>query len=160
MKGLTEEMFYLAIIVLAVLMLFTFFSYQRGTRGIEVKRSVEERILNEEGSAAIFTLFNNKLPLVEKSYVECAVDSLLEGTFSKKEKDKAFYGIGIGKVNVSEIIPPLFEKYAKGKWELKIITPDGEYSYGRVKKNEVVYTFETLIPVPEERVGKLILFLS
>lgn len=160
MKGVVEEMVYFVIIILAVFMLFVFFTYQRGTRGVEVKKSVEERLLSEESTSAVFTLFNNKLPLVEKTYLECGIDSILQGNFSKKEMNKVFYGIGIGKVNVTEIIPPLLDNYAKGRWELRIITPDGTYTYGKLEKNEVVYSYESLIPIPEERVGKAILLLG
>ena len=115
MKGTIEEMIYAVVIVLVIFMLFVFFTYQRGTRGIEVRKSVEERVLNEEGSAVVFTLFNNKLPFAEKTYLECGIDSILQGSFSNKERNKAFYGMGIGKVNVTEIIPPMLDKYAKGK---------------------------------------------
>ena len=160
MKGTIEDMIYSVVIVLVVFMLFVFFTYQRGTRGIEVRKSVEERVLNEEGSATLFTLFNNKLPFVEKTYLECGVDSILQGSFSNEDMDKAFYGMGIGKVNVTEIIPPMLDKYLKGRWELRVITPDGEYTYGGIERREVMYTYESLIPVPEEKSGKVILLIG
>ena len=160
MKGTIEEMIYAVVLVLVVFMLFVFFTQQRGTRGIEVRKSVEERVLNEEGSAAVSTIFNNKLPFAEKTYLECGIDSILEGSFSDKEMNKAFYGMGIGKVNVTEIIPSMLDKYAEGRWELRIITPDGEYTYGGIEENEVMNTYESLIPVPEERSGKVILLLG
>ena len=160
MKGTIEDMIYSVVIVLVVFMLFVFFTYQRGTRGIEVKKSVEERVLNEESSSAVFTLFNNKLPFVEKTYLECAIDSILQGNFSKIEMNKVFYGLGTGKVNVTEIIPPMLDKYTKGRWELRVITSDGEYTYGGIERKEVIYTYESLIPVPEERVGKVILSIG
>lgn len=141
-------------------MLFIFFTQQRGTRGIEVRKNVEERVLNEEGSATIFTLFNNKLPFVEKTYLQCGIDSILQGSFSKVEMNKVFYGMGIGKLNVTEIIPPMLDNYLEGRWELKIITPDDEYEYGGIQGGKVVYTYESLIPVPEERTGKAILLIG
>lgn len=159
MKGVTEEIMYFVIMVLAATALFFFFSYQRGVKGIEVKKSVEERSLSEEITMATFALFNNKLPFVEKTYLQCWIDSVLQGSFSKKELDRSFYGTGIGEVNVTEIIPPLLDKYARGRWELRIITPDGTSTYGGVK-GEVIYSYESPIPVPEGRIGKIILLLG
>lgn len=155
MKGMVEEIFWFVIIVLTVFMLFAFFTYQQGTRGIEVKKSVEERILDEEGNTAVFSLFNNKLPFVEKVYLECIIDSILQGSFYKKEMDKVFYGNGVGNLNTSEIIPPLLDKYVEGRWKLEISTPDGSYVYGKADMGDIIYSYESLIPVPEERIGKV-----
>lgn len=160
MKGLVEEMVYLIIIILAIFMLFVFFIYQQGTKGVEVEKSVEERILMEEGNSLAFVLFNNKLAYAEKFYLECGIDAILQGSSSNKEMNKVFYGVGIGKVNLTEIIPPLLDNYAKGRWKLEIITPDGTFAYGELKENKVIYSYEMLIPVPEERVGKIILLLT
>lgn len=160
MKGTIEEMFYLVVIVFAILMLFVFFTYQRGTRGAEVRKTVEERLLSEEIATAISTIFNNKLPFVEKTYLQTGIDAILLGASLKKEKYRVFYGIGIGELNLTEIIPAQLENYVKGRWELKIITPDDEYTYGGLKKGEIIYSYEALIPVPHERVGKLIFLLG
>ncbi len=160
MKGYVEKMMYFIIMVLAVFMLFVFFTYQKGTRGIEVKRSVEERGLDEEGTGTVFTLYNNKLPYVEKTYLQCGIDAILRGISLEEEKYKVFYGIGIGEVNVSEIIPPFLDRYAKGRWELTITTPEESYTYGGIEKNKVIYSYESLIPVPEERIGKVTFLLG
>ena len=160
MKGTIEEMIYSVVVVLVVFMLFVFFTQQSGTRGVEVRKTVEERILNEEGSAAVFSLFNNKLLFAEKTYLECGIDSILQGNISDKEINEVFYGMGTGKVNVTEIIPSMLDRYAEGRWELRVITPDGEYTYGGIESNKVMYTYESLIPVPEERSGKVILLLG
>ncbi len=160
MKGFVEQMIYLIVIVLALFMLIVFFTYQRGSRGVETKKSVEERGLDEEGTSLVFTLFNNKLPYVEKVYLQVIIDAILEGEYRKEEKYKVFYGKGIGEVNLTEIIPPLMDNYAKGRWELKITTPDGDYTYGGINKDKVIYIYEALIPVPEERSGKITFFLG
>lgn len=160
MKGMVEQMFYIVIIVLALFMLFIFFTYQRGTRGAEVRKTVEERGLSEELNGVGSSLFNNKLPVAEKSYLASAIDAILEGTHRDKELDKAFYGVGIGTVNATEIINPFLDSYAEGRLELRIETPDGAYVYGKIKPGNVIYSYESLIPVPEERVGKITILLS
>jgi len=137
-----------------------FFSYERGSRGIEVRKSVEERMLGEEVASTVFTLFNNRLLFVEKTYLEGAIDSILQRLPRTREKYKVFYGLGIGTLNLTEIIPPLLDRYIKGRYELTIATPQGSYTYGRVNKKDVVYIYETLIPVPDEKVGKLTLLIS
>ncbi|MEM4589619.1 MAG: hypothetical protein QXL73_06465 [Thermoplasmata archaeon] len=160
MKGYVEEMLYFVIIVFTIFMLVVFFIYERGTKGAEVRKAVEERLLREEIAAVIFILFNNKLPFTEKSYIENGIDAILQGTSTKKELDKVFYGAGIGIVNVSEVIQPLLENYLMGRWELTIITPDGKYTYGSINKKKIVYSYEALIPIPEERVGKVIFLVG
>ena len=160
MKGMIREMFYFIIIVLAIFMLFVFFTYQRGTKGIEVKKSVEERVLNEEINGLASVLFNNKLPYVEKSYLECMIDAILQGNFSKKDLNKTFYGEGVGKLNVTEIIPPLLDLYAEGRLELRIDTPNGTCTYGKIQSGDIIYSYESLIPVPEERVGRMTILMG
>lgn len=161
MKAIAQEMFYLIVIIIVILILFVFFTYERGTKGVEVQKNVEERILNEEVNGLAGTLFNDKLPYAEKVYLETAIDAVLEGKFYKRtELNKAFYGSGIGTVNVSEIIPPLLDLYSKGKLEVIIETPNGKYSYGQIRQSDVVYTYESWIPVPEERIGKLTILMG
>jgi hypothetical protein len=161
MKAIAQEMFYLIVIIIVILILFVFFTYERGTKGVEVQKSVEERILGEEINGLSGTLFNDKLPYAEKVYLQTAIDAILEGKFYKRtDLDKAFYGSGIGTVNVTEIIPPLLDLYSKGKLKVVIETPNGTYSYGEIKEGSVVYSYETLIPVPEERIGKMTVLMG
>lgn len=160
MKAVAQEMFYLIIIFISIFLLFIFFTYERGTKGTEVRKSVEERILSEEINGLSSTLFNNKLPYAEKTYIECAIDAILQGNSTKKDLNKTYYGAGIGRVNLTEIIPPLLEMYAQGRLEVRIYTPNGTQTYGKVKDSDVIYTFETLIPVPEERVGRLVVLMA
>jgi len=63
-------------------------------------------------------------------------------------------------LNVSEIIPPLLDNYAKGRWRLDVITPDGYYIYGKPNLGKIIYAYRTIIPVPEERIGELILYIG
>lgn len=160
MKGYAEEMLYFVAIIFSVFMLFVFFMYQIGTRGAEVKKTVEERKLSEEIASTISSLFNSKLPFVEKTYIQIAIDSILEGHYRNKERYQVFYGIGTGRLNVTEIIPPFFENYVKRRWELKIETPESNYTYGHIEKKKIIYSYEALIPVPEERIGKIQLFIG
>jgi hypothetical protein len=155
MKGMIEEMFYLVIIVLAVFGLFVFFTYEQGTKGLEVKKTVEERVLNEEVSTVSSTVFNNKLIFVEKSYLETAIDSILQEPAPKRQLDKVYYGVGIGQLNITEIIPPYLRGYAEGRIKMIISTPNGTNVYGSNQGSDVLYSYEVPIPVPEERVGKM-----
>ena len=160
MKGFAQEMFYFIIIILAIFLLFIFFTYERGTTGVEVKKSVEERIVTEEINGLSSTLFNNKLPYAEKVYLQAMIDAVLEGNFTKRDMNKTFYGAGIGKLNLTEIIPPLLEMYAEGRIEIRIYTPNGTITYGELEGNKIVYTFESVIPVPEERLGRLVIAMG
>jgi len=160
MKGIVEEMVWVIVLVLAVIILSVFFILQQGMRGTEVKKTVEERVLNEEGMTTEFSLFNNQLPIAEKTYLETAIDAILQGEFMKEKNNEVYYGIGIGKLNVTEIIPPLLDNYISGRWRIEVITPDGYYVYGKLNLGEEIYTYRSIIPVPEERVGEIILYIA
>jgi hypothetical protein len=160
MKGFVEEAVWAVTLVIAVVIISFFLIFQQGLRGTEVRQTVEERILNEEGNSALFTLFNNQLPLVEKTYLETAIDAILQGEFMQEDKNKVFYGNAIGSVYVNEIIPPLLDNYISGRWKLEVTTPDGYYIYGKPNLGKIIYTYTTSIPVPEERVGELILSIG
>jgi hypothetical protein len=162
MKGLVaEEMFYFTIIIISIGVLVTFFIYQQGTRGIEVRKSVEERGFLESANSAVLSIFNFKLPFVEKVALETAIDSILQGKFMKRDLDKSFYGVAVGTVNSTEIIKNIFDNYISGRWKLEISTPDGTFTYGyNVKQDNIIYSFMLPIPVPHERVGYLTLSIS
>lgn len=160
MKGFVEEAVWAVTLVIAVIVISYFLIFQQGLRGTEVTKTVEERITNEEGISTEFSLFNNQLPFVDKTYLETAIDAILQGTFMKKDKNLVYYGKGIGTVDLNEIIPPLLDNYMKGKWKLEVTTPDGYYVYGNPNLGKVIYTYRTIVPVPEERVGELILSIG
>jgi hypothetical protein len=160
MKGFVEETVWAVTLVIAVVIISFFLIFQQGMRGAEVRKTVEERVLNEEGNSALFTLFNNQLPFVEKTYLETAIDSILQGAFMKEPYFKVYYGAGVGELNIYEIIPTLFDNYIKEKWKLEVITPDGYYVYGNPNLGKVIYTYTTVIPVPEERFGEMILSIG
>jgi hypothetical protein len=155
-------------------------------RGVEVSKTTHGRVFDEEGTLAIISLFNNKVDFVQKPYVEVLVDAALSLNESENftEKYKAFYGIGIGELNNTEIIPPLFDEYIPGKWKLVVMIPNETViqinetydDYYTVTKNitiifyynvtygyisgEPKWVYKQLIPVPEERIGKLILYIG
>ncbi len=161
MKGITESIFGYLVIVLVVLALIFFLVSQGGIRGAEVGKSVSVRVFDETATLAISSLFNEKVDFVEKPYAEVLVDAIL--TFNESEniteKYKAFYGAGVGELNNTEIISPLFENYMPAKWKLEIITPNGTLTYGNLSK-EAKYVYEQIIPVPEERIGRIILYMG
>lgn len=160
MKGFVEETIWIITLVLAMAILSIFFIFQQGTGGVDVRKTVEERVLNEEGISSIFSTFNDKLPYAEKTYLETAVDAVLQGAFNNEDLFQVYYGTGIGKLNVTEIVPPLFDNYLKGRWRLEIVTPDGNYAYGKQDLGNVVYTYRSIVPVPEERTGEVILYIG
>jgi hypothetical protein len=153
MKAQAEEFLYLATIFSSIIILIVFLAYQHGTKGKEVIRTVAERNIKEGINILMFSLFNDRVPIAEKFYIEAIIDATLQKVF--EEKNKVFYGIGIGTVNVSEILLPLINKYLSQNWELVIVTPSKTYSYGRKVGEKEVYSYETLIPLPDEQIGRL-----
>ena len=163
MKGLiVEELIYFIIIIIAVFFLAVYFIFQQGTRGVEVRKNVEERGFIESGNSLIFSTFNYKLPFVEKVALEFAIDSILQGVhFRNGEKmNQVFYGKGIATVNNTEIFYPMFDNFVKNRWRLEVNTPDGQFVYGNNRQDKIIYSFVASIPVPHERVGKLVLTIT
>jgi len=159
MKGFVEETVWMVTIIIALLIIALFF-YTQQSSGIEVRKKVEERVINEEGISVLLSLSSNKPPVIEKYYSQILVDAVLEGSFSGKPKDSTYYGNGIGLVNLTQIIPTLIDKFTDKNWKLTMITPDGDYSYGETKISNLLYSYDILVPVPEERVGKIRFELS
>jgi hypothetical protein len=154
MKAQAEEFFYLAAVFLSIVILIVFLIYQHGTKGKEVMKNVAERSVKEEINSLMFSLFNDRIPIADKYYIEMIIDAVLQKVF--EERYKVFYGIGVGTANVSEIVVPFIEKYVSQDWKLTIITPSATYSYGKdIKGGKEVYSYETLIPLPNEQIGKL-----
>lgn len=161
MKGITEGIFGYIVIVLAVISLAIFLISQSGMKGIEVEKRAGLRIFREDGNIALNSLFNYKVDFVEKPYIETVIDAILEANAEGEpyDSDKVFYGIGIGTLNNTEIIPSLFDNYLLGRWKLTVITPDGSFTYGNFS-GEPEYVYEQLIPIPEERLGRMILYIK
>ncbi|MEM5811302.1 MAG: hypothetical protein QXG91_00980 [Candidatus Aenigmatarchaeota archaeon] len=165
MKGYVEEIFYFLIVFFSILLLFIFFNYQLSTKGIETRKTVEERNLVESITTLFFELFNNKLPYVEKVYMQLMIDALLQKLKGLPEEYKVFYGTGIGTLNLTEIIPPFLDKYAKNRYQLYLIIPaekeEKKFFYGKEIRNEdILYVYETVVPVPDLRIGKVVLYIS
>jgi len=152
MKSQVEEFFYLIAIATFLLLIIIFLIHQKASKGVEVKMVVRERTINEGIATLVLNLFNTKLPIVEKSYVEIGIDAILDG----ENLDEVIYGVGVGKVNVSEMILQFLDKYMRGKLEVTIVTPGGSYTYGKINEKEKIYVYESLIPVPEEETGKIV----
>jgi hypothetical protein len=157
MKGYAEEMFYLAVIFLSLLIIFSFLTYQRGAKGAEVRKLVEERLFMEGIASLTSEIFNNKLPVAEKSYAQILIDGILQG----KEYNYVYYGKEIGTINITEIIEPTVDKYIKEKWRIEVITsPSEKQIYGKLKDGKILYVHEIPVPVPAEKVGKLIILIG
>ena len=154
MKSQAEEMFYLASIFVSILILIVFLFYQQGTKGKEVQRASEERLIKEELSNIIYSIYNSKLPIAEKYYFQLAIDETL-GNY-----ENVYYGMGINAINVTQTLETLLEKNFKGRWRIEIITPDKVEVYGSLKKENAIYVYENLVAIPDERIGKIAVYLG
>lgn len=159
MKGYMETFFYLAIVIFSLIFIIFFLSYQSTTGTAEVRKRLNERILMEEINSLFSTIFNNKIPVVEKTYMEMAIDAILQKLDNLPEEYKVYYGIGIGVVNLTEIIPPFLDRYAKNRYQLYFIIPTytgvKEFYYGsEIKKDEILYVYDTIVPLPFSAPGK------
>jgi len=160
MKGFVEETIWAITLVVAVIIISVFLILQQGMRGAEVRKTVEERLMSEQGTTSVLSLFSNQLLFVDKTYLETAIDAVLQGAFMNENKNKVYYGSGIGSVNMTEIIPSLFDNYLKGRWRVEVITPDGTFVYGNQKLGSTVYSYKSMIPIPEERIGEIAVYIS
>jgi hypothetical protein len=156
MKAQAEEFFYLATIVFSAILLIIFLSYQQSTRGKEVLQALQERIYSEELADVGSILFNSKLPFFEKYYIQAMIDGILQG----KDYSFVYYGKALNTTNITQILEPLLDQSFKGRWRIEVILPKDTQVYGELKKEKVLYSWENLIPVPDENVGKIILSIG
>jgi len=153
MKGFAEELLYTVAIFLSLFILFLFFTSQQAKEGAEVRKTVENRILTEELSDLSIALFSSKVPSVEKSYTQCLIDGILQGS-----KEYVYYGDASGGVNLTAVIDQFTAQYAKDRIEIDLAIGEN-YQFGKAK-GKTVYAYEMLIPVPDERVGRLTVYLG
>jgi len=153
MKGSVEEFFYIIAIFLSFFVLSLFFISQQTKEGAEVRKAVEERILTEELSDFSAALFNSKVPFSEKSYIQCLIDGILQGS-----KNYVYYGNASGTVNITGVIDQFVSQYAKDRIKIEIDMKE-KHEWGEIK-GKTLYTYEMLIPIPDERIGKLIIYLG
>jgi hypothetical protein len=156
MKSQAEEFFYLATIIFSAILLIVFLFYQQSTRGKEISKIIHERVYSEELANVGNILFNSKIPLFEKYYLQAAIDGILSG----KDYSYVYYGRALNTTNITQILEPLLEKSFKGRWRIEIILPEDVQVYGELKKEKILYSWENLIPVPDERVGKVIVSIG
>jgi len=156
MKAQAEEFFYLATIIFSGILLIVFLSYQQSTRGKEVLQTIQERIYSEELVDVGSMLFNSKLPFFEKYYIQAMIDGILQG----KDYSFVYYGKVLNTTNITQILEPLLDQSFKGKWRIEVILPKDTQVYGELKKEKVLYSWENLIPVPDENVGKIIISIG
>jgi hypothetical protein len=156
MKAQAEEFFYLATIIFSGILLIVFLSYQQSTRGKEVLQTIQERIYSEELANVGSMLFNSKLPFFEKYYIQAMIDGILQG----KDYSFVYYGGALNTTNITQILEPLLDQSFKGRWRIEVILPKDTQVYGELKKEKVLYSWENLIPVPDENVGKIIISIG
>jgi len=156
MKSQAEEFFYLASIVFSAIFLIIFLFHQQLKQGEEILQATQERIYNEEVSSIGSILFNSKIPFFEKYYIQAMIDGILEG----KDYNFVYYGKALNTTNITQIIETLLEESLRGKWRIEVILPKDVQVYGNLKKERIAYSWENLIPVPDERVGKVVIYIG
>lgn len=143
-KGFAEEILSFTIIIFSIVILTLFFTSQSVLKEEDVIRSVRGRINDESANLAIQSLYDNRLEEFNKTYMELILDAQLDGG----DVTKIEYGMASPKVDVTEVINPLFNRYfGKGEWKLVVKTRKGSVTYGELEK-ESDYKYVSNIPVP------------
>ena len=158
MKGISQDFFSIFLIILSLsifsFLILNFITSETG----RIKRVVEERFITESGVSSILSLYFSRLNYFEKYYLEGVIDAILQNSIIKKHKKSVFYGTGAGSLNTTEIIEPLLKRYFGDRWYLEIILGKRKESFGRKPTGKNVFVVEVTIPVPEEKIGKIILY--
>ncbi|MCD6216105.1 MAG: hypothetical protein J7J92_03475 [Candidatus Aenigmarchaeota archaeon] len=158
MKGIMEEMLGFLIIVFAALLIGFFFYGQSSLKGGEVSGSIREKSIDEASNMALSSLFNNKLEIIEKPYIEVIIDSILQSD----NKTFVYYGTGIGTIKNKEVVDPLFDYYlGKNHWKLYVIVEKNKsLEFGNLTKRKRLFSYERKIPVPPDQLGKVVLYVG
>ena len=157
MRGITGEILAFVIISISLLVLAMFFSVETTLKGGEVIKTITERKIDESAQTVIFTLFNNRVDTVQKTYIEAMMDACLQN----KTGDEVFYGQAIGTLYPFELIDPLFNKYmGKFRWKIKLIGENCTLVRGELPENRVLYTYFVEVPYPPEKIGNMTLYIG
>ncbi|MEM5814973.1 MAG: hypothetical protein QXD89_00580 [Candidatus Aenigmatarchaeota archaeon] len=160
MKGSVEELLYLVASFISVFFMVVFLNYQLSIGGREVRKNVEERLIDENGLNVLKGLFDTKLPIIEKSHLEVCIDALLQSENKNKELSKVFYGAQLGTTYCNEILKNYFNNYLGEIWRLELIANEVKYSYGSENYDKnLIYSFSFVVPVPEEKVGRVTFYI-
>lgn len=161
-KAQAQELIEASVIAFALFLLIMFFTYQYGVRSSEVKSATESYILGESAFSSLLTLYNSQIPLVKKFVLEAGVDAILQSKLTgSNEPKKVFYGIEIGRVNVSEFIDPVMNRYFGRRWKLVIETPSHEkIEYGGKISGDPLYVSSVTVPFPGLKTGKATLLIG
>lgn len=160
MKGILEESFGFIIIILVVLILGIFYISGSTSSEMEILKMKAGNILDEEANNLILTLYDSKLGVFKKTYIEILIDASLQGY----NKSQVYYGKDLGTLNAKELIISRFNKYfGEERWVLKVCTRKGNITYGGLKTDRLGYIYSHKIPVPpaneDKNINKIILYL-
>lgn len=119
---------------------------------------------------SLSNLYNAKFQILEKTYLQMAIDSLLYLKRYKKEidrvkkelnlGDKVFYGMELGAYNVSDTIYSMFDNLiGKNRWQLIIYYDENFFHvYGyEIKNLKELKSYVLPIPIPDGELGYVIL---
>lgn len=117
-------------------------------------------------------LYSAKLEIVEKTYIQMAIDSLLYLRKYKEDEikrvkeeigigDKVYYGISLGTFNTSDIIYSMFNNFiGEKRWQLVVYYNHSIYhiyGYDIPKNTKNIKSYVLPLPIPDEEIGLLIL---
>jgi len=157
MKGQSYELIESIIGVILLGMLLFYMNYEIGSKNVRITKKLNEFSLDQSSSSTLISLYLTRIPTIKKYYAEALIDGILQGKSMNHPLDKVFYGASIGKLNNTEIIDSVFEKYLDKKWELLVATPEGEMNYGTRLHDNLLYVYTLPLPVPDERIGNITL---
>ena len=157
MHGYAQEFLSIVLIIIALSISSITMFYFLYSRTSSVEKFSELRYFEKTSSNLLLSLAGEKLNFLEKRPLEIAIDSILQEHLVKTGKKKVFYGIAIGLVNCTEIIPPFLDREFGSHWSLEIYLEKEKVVYGHKPQGDSFYVYEMLIPVPEEKIGKVVL---
>ena len=168
---LQSEIFWIAIISIVAFISISLLLYYITQLSTKSQYFFRFSVIDDLALKALSSLYAARLPIVEKTYLQMSIDSLLTLRKWKEEEierikqelnlgDKVYYGIALGAYNVSDIIYPMMdEMIGKGRWQLIIYKDEKLYQiYGyEIKDVKNLKSYVLPIPMPDEEIGYLIL---
>lgn len=166
-----SEIFWIAIISIVAFISISFLLYYISQLSTKSQYFFRFSVIDDLALKALSSIYAARLPIVEKTYLQMSIDSLLTLRKWKEEEierikqelnlgDKVYYGFVLGAYNVSDIIYPMLdEMIGKGRWQLIIYKDEKLYQiYGyEIKDVKNLKSYVLPIPMPDEEIGYLIL---
>lgn len=156
-----SEIIWIGLIVIFTSLIISLLIYYLSNFSLLTQEKFYSAVQDENILKILSSLYTSKVPIVQKSVLHIAIDSMLSQRRIKGEqfKNLVYYGEVIATLNSSDFIYHYFDNYiGKNRWQLIVYYDKDIYNfYGYQISGKNVKSYVLPIPVPDEEVRLIVL---